>query len=96
MQTGVALPEDGNFISGMGADFRDVDNDGYPDIAFAALANQTFPLFKNLHGKEFQEVTDANGMREATLLHSGFGLGMVDFDNDGWNYIFVTGGHALH
>jgi hypothetical protein len=95
LQAGVALPEDGNFISGMGADFRDVDNDGYPDIAFAALANQTFPLFKNVHGKEFQEVTDANGMREATLLHSGFGLGIVDFDNDGWKDIFVTGGHVL-
>jgi enediyne biosynthesis protein E4 len=95
MQAGVALPEDGNFISGMGADFRDVDNDGYPDVAFAALANQTFPLFKNMHGKEFQEVTDANGMREASLLHSGFGLGMVDFDNDGWKDIFVTGGHVL-
>jgi hypothetical protein len=95
LQAGVALPQDGNFISGMGTDFRDVDNDGYPDIAFAALANQTFPLFKNMQGKEFQEVTDANGMREATLLHSGFGLGMVDFDNDGWKDIFVTGGHVL-
>jgi enediyne biosynthesis protein E4 len=95
MQAGVALPQDGNFISGMGADFRDVDNDGYPDIAFAALANQTFPLFKNMRGTEFREVTDANGMREASLLHSGFGLGMVDFDNDGWKDIFVTGGHVL-
>jgi hypothetical protein len=95
MQAGVALPEDGNFISGMGVDFRDVDNDGYPDIAFAALANQTFPLFHNLQGKEFREVTDANGMREASLLRSGFGLGMVDFDNDGWKDIFVTGGHVL-
>jgi hypothetical protein len=95
MQAGVALPQDGNFISGMGADFRDVDNDGYPDIAFAALANQTFPLFHNLQGKEFREVTDANGMREASLLRSGFGLGMVDFDNDGWKDIFVTGGHVL-
>jgi hypothetical protein len=95
MQAGVALPQDGNFISGMGLDFRDVDNDGYPDIAFAALANQTFPLFHNLQGKEFREVTDANGMRQASLLRSGFGLGMVDFDNDGWKDIFVTGGHVL-
>ena len=95
MQTGVALPEDGNFISGMGADFRDYNNDGFPDIAFAALANQTFPLFRGRQGKEFQEVTDANGMRQATLLRSGFGLGMVDFDNDGWKDIFVAGGHVL-
>ena len=35
-------------VSGMGADARDVDNDGLPDIFETALANETFPLFKNL------------------------------------------------
>jgi hypothetical protein len=94
LPTGVALTDDGNFISGMGLDFRDIDNDGYPDIAFVALNNQTFPLFQNVGGKEFREVT-ANGMREASLKHSGFGLGLYDFDNDGWKDIFVTGGHVL-
>ena len=41
------LLEDGSFISGMGLDFRDFNNDGYPDIVFVALNNQTFPLFQN-------------------------------------------------
>jgi enediyne biosynthesis protein E4 len=95
MQAGVALPEDGNFVSGMGLDFRDVNNDGYPDIAFAAVANQTFPLFQNQGGKEFLEVTGSAGMRSASLLRSGFGLGIYDFDNDGWKDIFVSGGHVL-
>ena len=36
-EAGVALQEDGNFISGMGLDFRDFNNDGRPDIAFVAL-----------------------------------------------------------
>jgi enediyne biosynthesis protein E4 len=94
-QKGVALTEDGNFISGMGLDFRDLDNDGYPDIAFAALNNQTFPIFKNEGGKEFEEITMSGGMREASLTHSGFGLALYDFDNDGWKDIFVTGGHVL-
>jgi hypothetical protein len=95
MQSGVALPEDGNFVSGMGLDFRDIDNDGYPDIVFAAVANQTFPVFQNQHGEEFLEVTGANGMRAVSLLRSGFGVGIYDFDNDGWKDIFVSGGHVL-
>ena len=31
-EANVSLREDGVFISGMGVDFRDIDNDGYPDI----------------------------------------------------------------
>ena len=31
----------------MGLDFRDFNNDGYPDIAYVALNNQTFPVYKN-------------------------------------------------
>jgi hypothetical protein len=95
LQAGVALPDDGNFIGSMGLDFRDVDNDGYPDIAFAALANQTFPLFQNRAGKEFTEITGPSGIRQESLLHSGYGVGMYDFDNDGWKDIFVSGGHVL-
>src|SRR5215472_17275691 len=49
-EAGVALTENGQFISGMGVDFRDIDNDGLPDIAFVAVNYQTFPLFRNLGG----------------------------------------------
>ena len=95
LPAGVALTEDGNFVSGMGLDFRDLDNDGFPDIAFAALNNQTFPVFRNERGKEFRETTAANGMRDASLMRSGFGIAIYDFDNDGWKDIFVSGGHVL-
>ena len=92
---GVALAEDGSFISGMGADFRDVDNDGYPDIAFVALERQTFPLFQNNGGRDFREITSASGMRAASLNKAGFGVGIFDFDNDGWKDIFVSRGDVL-
>jgi enediyne biosynthesis protein E4 len=94
-QKGVALAEDGSFISGMGADFRDMDNDGYPDIIFVALTRQTFPLFKNLAGREFQEVSMQSGMRALSLSKSGYGPGLYDFDNDGWKDLFVTRGDVL-
>jgi len=94
-QKGVALMEDGNFISGMGLDFRDFNNDEYPDIAFVALAKQTFPLLKNMGGQEFHEVTGDTGMRNLSMSMAGFGPGLYDLDNDGWKDLFVTRGDVL-
>lgn len=91
---GVGLVEDGEFISGMGVDFRDFNNDGYPDIVTVALNNQTFPIWKNLHGRMFEEVTGQTGMRELSLHMSGYGPGLYDFDNDGWKDLFVSRGHV--
>ena len=93
-ETGVALPEDGNFISGMGLDFRDYNNDGYPDIAYVALNNQTFPLLQNTGKGDFREVTTPSGMREASMKMAGYGAAFYDFDNDGWKDLFVTRGHV--
>ncbi len=91
---GVALTEDGGFISGMGLDFRDFNNDGYPDIAYVALNNQTFPLLQNTGKGDFQEVTTPSGMRAASIKMAGYGAGFYDFDNDGWKDLFVTRGHV--
>ena len=41
----------GYAISGMGADFRDVNNDGLPDIWHTAIENETFPLYVNTGGR---------------------------------------------
>ncbi|HEX4810207.1 MAG TPA: CRTAC1 family protein [Bryobacteraceae bacterium] len=93
-QTGVALPEDGSFVSGMGLDFRDFNNDGYPDIAFIALNNQTLPIFQNTGKGDFKEVTSQTGMRTLSLPMAGFGVGFYDFDNDGWKDLFAARGHV--
>ena len=93
-QKGVALVEDGGFVSGMGLDFRDYNNDGYPDIVFVALNDQTFPLFMNKAGKTFEEVTFPTGMRQLSRSMSGYGAGLFDFDNDGWKDLFVSRGHV--
>jgi enediyne biosynthesis protein E4 len=93
-ETGVALAEDGSFVSGMGLDFRDYNNDGYPDIIFVALPNQTFPIFQNTGKGDFKEVTSPSGMRNLSRPMSGFGAGLYDFDNDGWKDLFVSRGHV--
>lgn len=91
---GVALPEEGRFVSGMGLDFRDFNNDEYPDIVFVALNDQTFPIFVNKGGKGFEEITFQTGMRQMSRSMSGYGPGFFDFDNDGWKDLFVSRGHV--
>ena len=93
-QSSIALPEEGAFISGMGLDFRDFDNDGYPDVAYVALNRQTFPLFRNTGKGDFTEVTASSNMTSQSLGMSGFGPALYDFDNDGWKDLFVSRGHV--
>ncbi len=90
----VALREDGVYISGMGADFRDLDNDGYPDIFLVALDGETFPLYKNTGKGSFTEVTRESGITKLSLPMAGYSPNIADFDNDGWKDIFVSRGHV--
>jgi len=93
-QANVSLREDGVFISGMGVDFRDLDNDGYPDICLAALDNETFPIYRNTGKGTFEEVTESSGMAKLSTPMAGYSPTIADFDNDGWKDIFVTRGHV--
>ncbi len=90
----VALREDGTFISGMGVDFRDLDNDGYPDIVLVALDGETFPIYRNTGKGSFVEVTRESGMTKLSLPMAGYSPTIADFDNDGWKDIFVSRGHV--
>jgi hypothetical protein len=90
----VALREDGVYISGMGVDFRDLDNDGYPDIFLVALDGETFPLYRNTGKGSFVEVTRESGITRASLAMAGYSPNIADFDNDGWKDIFVSRGHV--
>jgi len=90
----VALREDGAFISGMGVDFRDLDNDGFPDIVLVGLDGESFPIYRNTGKGGFEEVTRESGMTRLSLSMAGYSPNIADFDNDGWKDIFVSRGHV--
>lgn len=91
---GVALTEDGHFISGMGVDARDIDNDGLPDIVFVALDYETFPVFRNLGKGNFADITAASNMARLSAPMAGYSPTVGDFDNDGLKDVFVSRGHV--
>jgi hypothetical protein len=90
----VALTQNGQFVSGMGVGFKDMDNDGLPDIEFVALENETFPIFHNLGKQGFADVTDSTGMSRLSAPMAGYSPNVADFDNDGWKDLFVSRGNV--
>ena len=78
----------------MGTDFRDYNNDGWPDIALTALTGETFPLFRNEAGKFFQDATYTAGLGRGTVRMSGWALAIVDLDNDGFKDLVTANSHA--
>ena len=91
---GVAYDEDGNTFSGMGIDFADYDNDGWPDMIINALAKQKYALFHNRSG-HFDYVSESAGMAVSSIDHSGWGAKFIDYDNDGFKDLFVGQGHVM-
>jgi enediyne biosynthesis protein E4 len=92
--SGVALNDNGKPVAGMGADFRDVDNDGRPDLMLTAMINDTYPFFRNT-GKSpvFEDDTSSSGLALLTRTLTGWGIGFYDFDNDGFKDVFAANSH---
>lgn len=94
LEAGVALREDGAAIAGMGADFRDFDNDGLPDLIVSGMINDAFQLFRNRGGKwSFEDWGQRTGLLMGTRQLTGWSLGMYDLDNDGWKDLFFSLAH---
>jgi hypothetical protein len=91
----IAVDGDGRTYAGMGVDFQDYNNDGLPDLVITNLANQKYALYKNNGDGSFTYDSYMSGIGGMTLLHSGWGIHFLDYDNDGLKDLLVTQGHDL-
>jgi enediyne biosynthesis protein E4 len=95
LQAGVAYNEEGVALAGMGVDFRDINNDGLPDLWHTAIENETFPLFINQGNGQFLNASEQSRIAAQTRLMSGWSNGVVDLDNDGWKDLVVARSNVM-
>ena len=93
VEAAVAYTEDGVPVSGMGVEFRDINEDGRADIFVTALSGEAFLLYFNTAERFFSPSTYRAGLGFATILMSGWGTGAYDFDNDGYKELFIANSH---
>jgi hypothetical protein len=91
----MAVDGDGRTFAGMGIDFQDYNNDGSPDMVITDLANQKYALYKNNGDGSFSYNSYVSGIGGMTLLHSGWGINFIDYDNDGRKDLLIVQGHDL-
>jgi hypothetical protein len=94
VEAGVAYTDDGIPVSSMGVDFRDYRNDGKPGIFITALGGETFPLYRNEGNDLFTMDTYPANIGFSTYKMSGWGAGIVDFNNDGYKDLFSANSHV--
>lgn len=95
LEAGTALSQDGRRLSGMGVVFQNYDNDGKPDVIVTELPREIYGVYHNDGDGSFTYRSLETGLGLLSSGSSGWGVGLEDFDNDGWKDLFVAQGHVL-
>ena len=93
--SGVCYNDMGKEEAGMGADFGDYDNDGWLDLTVSNYQTETNTVYHNHDGTFFTDNTITSGIAEVTHGYLGWGIKFFDYDNDGYQDIFVANGHLM-
>lgn len=91
--SGTAVDEQGKSLSNMAADFGDVYHDGNLALLVTRYTHQPMSLYRNLNHQEFADATRASHLDRGSDAFVRWGSGFADFDNDGWDDIFVANGN---
>jgi hypothetical protein len=92
MKAGCAFNGTGDELGSMGVDAGDYDGDGQTDCVVTTYEGESPVLFRN-DGGFFEDVTSATGAGNGLVPHVTWGVGLIDFDNDGWRDLYYACGH---
>jgi enediyne biosynthesis protein E4 len=93
---GAAYGMDGVARAGMGVAVGDFDNDGDEDVLVTNLTKEGATLYRNLSEQggrgNFSDASSEFELTEPSFLSTGFGVGWLDYDNDGRLDLFMANG----
>ena len=92
--SGTAVSRDGGEMAGMGVAACDFNHTGRFSIYVTDFEDQSNTLYRNDGAMTFTEASYETGVGAATVPYLGWGVGCVDFDNDGWQDLFIVNGHV--
>jgi hypothetical protein len=93
--SGTAVNQQGMPEASMGVVVGDLDGDGLDDLFMAHLKSETNTLYRNEGGGLFTDSSKESGLGLASWAFTGFGIGLLDFDNDTMLDIYVGNGAVL-
>jgi hypothetical protein len=92
---GVAVNGEARAQAGMGADAGDYDGDARMDLVLTAFAHDRNTLYRNIDGRQFEDVSVTAGLAAPTFVRMGWGTAFLDADLDGTLDLFFTNGHIF-
>jgi hypothetical protein len=91
---GVAYSADGREEAGMGVDSADYKHDGWPATIKTNFSDDANNLYHNDGSGEFTDLAGPAGIGPISIPFLGFGAKFFDYDNDGWEDLFIANGHV--
>jgi hypothetical protein len=91
---GIAVASNGREQAGMGVAAGDVDSDGRIDLVKTNFSQDYTTVYSNLGDGLFRDVSERTGLLATLGPNLGWGVGLVDIDNDGLLDLFIANGHV--
>jgi len=92
--SGVGLSESGARQANMGIGLGDYLHTGKMSVVISHFDNEFAAFYRNDGAMDFTDVSLSSGVGRGTVGYVGWGAAFVDFDNDGWQDLFVVNGHV--
>lgn len=93
--TGTAVNELGQPEASMGVVAVDVDGDRDEDLFMTHLTRETNTLYRNDGEGLYVDATRVSGLGTPSIPITGFGIGLLDYDLDGWLDLFIANGEVF-